>query len=124
MADWLDAKTRLLVLGLCLVGTVCPGPVAATENVQHEADIEVFTRAAKPGLYVQLRKVLQAENLYGALAGTIMLAVPAQASGTGRPLAQAAQQRGHARPGATPARQTRLAAVAGVTPPRSCPPGS
>ena len=48
MGKRLDAKTRLLVLGLCLVGTVCPGPVAATEEVQQEADIEVFTREGCP----------------------------------------------------------------------------
>lgn len=80
MAAWLNI---FLLIGLSRVTQMVLGGIAGLVGLVNIKDFFALGKrvsftipeAAKPGLYAQIRKVLQAENLYGALAGTIILAL-------------------------------------------------
>ncbi|HET8580317.1 MAG TPA: NrdH-redoxin, partial [Nitrospiraceae bacterium] len=80
MAAWLNI---FLLIGLSRVTQLVLGGIAGLVGAINVKDFFAlgtgvsFTipKAAKAGLYAQIRKILQAENLYGALVGTIVLAV-------------------------------------------------
>jgi glutaredoxin len=80
MAAWLNI---FLLIGLSRATQLVLGGIAGIVGAINVKDFFALGKgvsfsipeAAKPGLYTQTRKVLQAENLYGALVGTIVLAV-------------------------------------------------
>ena len=80
MAAWLNI---FLLIGLSRVTQTVLGGIAGIVGAINVKDFFALGKgvsftipeAAKPGLYTQARKVLQAENLYGALAATILLAL-------------------------------------------------
>ncbi|WHZ16476.1 MAG: hypothetical protein OJF52_003326 [Nitrospira sp.] len=79
MAAWLNV---FLLLGLSRVVQLTLGGVATLIGVANVKDFFTFRQgltfsipdAAKPGLYAQLRRIVQAENLTGALLGIVVLA--------------------------------------------------
>ena len=80
MAAWLNV---FLLIGLSRTVQVALGLVAAGIGAINIKDFVAFQRgitlsipeAAKPVLYARVRRILQAENLAGALAGIVVLAV-------------------------------------------------
>jgi hypothetical protein len=80
MAAWLNI---FLLIGLSRATQLVLGGIAGIVGAINVKDFFALGKgvsfsipeAAKPGLYTQTRKVLQAENLYGVLVGTIVLAV-------------------------------------------------
>ena len=79
MAAWLN---MFLLLGLSRVVQVTLGSVALLVGAVNIKDFFAFhtgislsiPESAKPGLYVRIRRILQAEYLAGALAGVVILA--------------------------------------------------
>ncbi len=80
MAAWLNI---FMLVGFSAVVRVILGIVATVVGVANVKDFFAFGRgisfsipaSAKPGLYARARRILQAENLLGALGGVIVLAV-------------------------------------------------
>lgn len=80
MAAWLNI---FMLIGFSAVVRVLLGVVATVVGIANVKDFFAFGRgvsfsipaAAKQGLYARARRILQAENLLGALAGVIVLAV-------------------------------------------------
>ncbi len=83
MAAWLNL---FLFVGLSRASEVIIAVLALAAGVINLKDFVAFGRgvslsipeAAKPGLYARMRGVLQAENLAGAIAGVVVLAVLVQ----------------------------------------------
>jgi glutaredoxin len=79
MAAWLN---MFLFIGLSRASEVILGVIASIAGVINLKDFWAFGRgislsipaAAKPGVYAKLRRILQAENLTGALVGAVVLA--------------------------------------------------
>ncbi len=79
MAAWLNV---FLLIGLSRVVQLTLGGVATMIGAVNVKDFFAFRQgpsfsipdAAKPGLYAQLRRIVQAENLTGALIGIVVLA--------------------------------------------------
>ena len=80
MAAWLNI---FLIIGFSRTVQVMLGGIALTVGALNTKDFFAFGRGpsltipegTKPGLYARVRRILQAENLTGALLGTITLAV-------------------------------------------------
>ncbi len=80
MAAWLNV---FLLIGLSRATQVVLGGIAGLVGMINVKEFFAFGRgvsltipdATKPGLYAQVRRVLQAENLTGSLVGVIVLAV-------------------------------------------------
>jgi glutaredoxin len=80
MAAWLNL---FLLIGLSRVVQVALGGIATLVGVINVKDFLAFRygpsltipEAAKPGLYVRVRRILRAENLPGAFVGVVGLAV-------------------------------------------------
>ena len=80
MAAWLNI---FLLIGLSRATQMVLGGIAGLVGLVNVKDFFALGKgasltipeAAKPGLYTQLRRVLEAENLSGALVGAIVLAV-------------------------------------------------
>lgn len=80
MAAWLNL---FQLIGFSRAAQFVLGGVAALIGMVNIKDFFAFGRgvslsipeAAKPGIYARMRRVVQAENLVGALAGVIVLAV-------------------------------------------------
>jgi cytochrome c biogenesis protein CcdA/glutaredoxin len=83
MAAWLNA---FLWIGLSRVSEIVLGGIAAAAGVVHVKDFWALgrgfslsiPRSAKPGIYARMRRILVAENLTGALIGTVVLGVLVQ----------------------------------------------
>ncbi len=79
MAAWLNV---FLMVGLSRTVQLSLGGVALLIGAVNVKDFFAFRQglslsipdAAKPGLYAQLRRIVQADNLTGALVGTVILA--------------------------------------------------
>ena len=79
MAAWLNV---FLLIGLSRAVQLTLGGVATVMGAVNVKDFFAFRQgpslsipdAAKPGLYAQLRRIVQAENLAGALIGIVVLA--------------------------------------------------
>ncbi|MBI3797931.1 MAG: glutaredoxin [Deltaproteobacteria bacterium] len=79
MAAWLN---MFLFIGLSRVSEVILGVIAGIAGAINLKDFWAFGKgislsipaAAKPGVYAKLRRILQAENLTGALVGAVVLA--------------------------------------------------
>jgi hypothetical protein len=79
MAAWLNV---FLLIGVSRATQIVLGVIAALIGFVNVKDFIAFGRglsvgipdAAKPALYARVRRVLQAENLTGALGGVIVLA--------------------------------------------------
>ena len=79
MAAWLNL---FLLIGISRATQVMLGGIAAIIGLLNVKDFVAFGRgpsvgipdAAKPGIYAQVRRILQAENILGALAAVILLA--------------------------------------------------
>ena len=79
MAAWLNV---FLLIGLARAVQITLGSVALLVGAINVKDFFAFHRgislsipeSAKPGLYAKVRKILQAENLVGALLGIVILA--------------------------------------------------
>ena len=84
MAAWLN---MFLLIGLSRITELILGGIAGLAGVINIKDFWAFQRgfslgipdAAKPGLYARMRRILQADNIIGALLGTVILAVLVQA---------------------------------------------
>jgi hypothetical protein len=80
MAAWLNV---FLFIGFSRLVQVALGGIAGVVGAINVKEFFAFHKgislsipdAAKPGLYARVRRILQAENLPGALAGVIVLAV-------------------------------------------------
>ena len=80
MAAWLNA---FLLIGFSRTVQIMLGSIAMLVGAVHVKDFFAFGKgftlsipeAAKPGLYARVRGILQAENLAGALAGIVVLAL-------------------------------------------------
>jgi glutaredoxin len=83
MAAWLNV---FLFVGFSRASEIVLGGIACVAGAINLKDFWVFGRgislsipkAAKPGLYAKLRRILQAENLSAAVCGTIVLALLVQ----------------------------------------------
>lgn len=83
MAAWLNL---FLLIGLSRSSEVIIAAIALLAGMIHLKDFWFYRRgvslsipdAAKPGIYTRIRKILQAQNLIGALIGAIVLAVLVQ----------------------------------------------
>jgi glutaredoxin len=83
MAAWLNL---FLFVGLSRVSEVLIGGIACIAGMINLKDFWAFgwgislsiPKSAKPGLYAQLRRILQAENLTAAVIGAVMLAILVQ----------------------------------------------
>lgn len=83
MAAWLNV---FLVIGLSRLSGILLGGLACVAGIINLKDFWAFgwgislsiPKVAKPGIYAKLRRILQAENLTGALVGTVVLAVLVQ----------------------------------------------
>jgi cytochrome c biogenesis protein CcdA/glutaredoxin len=83
MAAWLNL---FLFIGLSRISEIILGGVACVAGMVNLKDFWAFSwglslsipKTAKPGLYARLRRILQAENLTGALVGAAVLAVLVQ----------------------------------------------
>lgn len=79
MAAWLN---MFLLIGISRSSEVILGGIACVAGVINLKDFWAFgwgislsiPKAAKPGVYAKLRHILQADNLTGALVGTVILA--------------------------------------------------
>ena len=79
MAAWLNA---LLLIGYSRSAQIAMGGIAFLMGAVHVKDFFAWRRgislsipeSAKPGIYARVRRILQAENLVGALAGIVVLA--------------------------------------------------
>ena len=84
MAAWLN---MFLLIGLSRLTELILGSIAGLAGVINIKDFWAFQRgislripdAAKPGLYARMRRIFQAENIFVALLGTVMLALLVQA---------------------------------------------
>jgi glutaredoxin len=84
MAAWLN---MFLLIGLSRITELILGSIAGLAGAINIKDFWAFQRgislsipdAAKPGLYAQMRRIIQAENIITALIGTVILAVLVQA---------------------------------------------
>ena len=84
MAAWLNV---FLLIGLSRITELILGSIAGLAGAINIKDFLAFQRgislsipdAAKPGLYVRMRRIIQAENILVALLGTVMLALLVQA---------------------------------------------
>jgi hypothetical protein len=80
MAAWLNL---FLLIGLSRATQLLLGGIAAAIGILNLKDFLAFGRAvsvgipeaAKPGIYAQMRRVLRADNLSGALAAVVFLAL-------------------------------------------------
>jgi hypothetical protein len=80
MTAWLN---MFLLIGFSRASEVILGGIACVAGVINLKDFWAFGRgislsipqAARPGLYAKIRHILRAENLIGALVGTVVLAV-------------------------------------------------
>jgi hypothetical protein len=80
MAAWLNL---FLLIGISRLTQLLLGAIAALIGILNLKDFFAFGRglsvgipeAAKPGIYTQVRRVLQAENIVAALAAVIFLAI-------------------------------------------------
>jgi glutaredoxin len=80
MAAWLNL---FLLIGLSRATQLLLGGIAAAIGILNLKDFFAFGRgvsigipeSAKPGIYAQVRRVLQADNLSGALAAVVFLAL-------------------------------------------------
>ena len=83
MAAWLNV---FLIIGLSRASGILLGGLACVAGMINLKDFWAFgwgislsiPKAAKPGIYAKLRRILQAENLTGALVGAVVLAVLVQ----------------------------------------------
>lgn len=83
MAAWLNL---FLLIGLSRASEIVIASLALLAGAVNLKDFWRFGRgvslsipaAAKPGIYARLRRILQAENMTGALLGTVVLAVLVQ----------------------------------------------
>jgi glutaredoxin len=83
MAAWLNL---FLLVGLSRASEILLGGIACIAGLINLKDFWAFGRgislsiptSAKPGLYAQLRRILQAENLAGAVIGAVVLAILVQ----------------------------------------------
>lgn len=83
MAAWLNL---FLLIGLSRLSEIGIAAIALLAGMIHLKDFLFYGRglslsipdAAKPGIYARIRKILQAQNLIGALIGAIVLAVLVQ----------------------------------------------
>lgn len=83
MAAWLNL---FLLIGVSRASEIAIGVIAGVAGLINIKDFWAFGRgltlsipqSAKPGLYARIRAILQAENMAGALAGTVVLAVLVQ----------------------------------------------
>lgn len=83
MAAWLNV---FLLIGLSRASGILLGGLACVAGMINLKDFWAFgwgislsiPKAAKPGIYAKLRRILQAENLTGALVGAVVLAVLVQ----------------------------------------------
>jgi len=84
MAAWLN---MFLLIGLSRITELILGSIAGLAGAINIKDFWAFQRgislsipdAAKPGLYARMRRIIQAENIFAALIGTVMLALLVQA---------------------------------------------
>jgi len=84
MAAWLNV---FLLIGLSRITELILGSIAGLAGAINLKDFWAFQRgislsipdAAKPGLYARMRRILQTENIFAALLGTVMLALLVQA---------------------------------------------
>jgi thiol-disulfide isomerase/thioredoxin len=80
MAAWLNV---FLLVGVSRATQVVVGVIAGVVGAINIKDFFAFRRgpslgipeAARPGLYARMRRIVQAENLAGALAGVVVLAL-------------------------------------------------
>jgi len=83
MAAWLNL---FLLVGLSRTSEILIAAVAISAGAIHIKDFLAYGRGislsipekSKPGLYAQIRHILQAENLLGAMLGAVVLAVLVQ----------------------------------------------
>jgi glutaredoxin len=83
MTAWLNL---FLLIGLSRASEIVLGGLASLAGIVHLKDFWALGRgislsipqSAKPGIYARLRRILVAENLIGALVGTVVLAVLVQ----------------------------------------------
>ena len=83
MAAWLNV---FLLIGVSRASEIVLGVVAFGAGMMHLNDFWAFGRGlslsipqrAKPGIYARLRGILSAENLFGAIVATVLLAVLVQ----------------------------------------------
>lgn len=84
MAAWLNL---FMFIGVSRITELILGGIGVLAGAVNIKDFWAFRRgislsipdAAKPGLYVRIRRILQAENMTAALLGTVLLAVLVQA---------------------------------------------
>jgi glutaredoxin len=84
MAAWLNL---FLLIGISRITELTLGGIGVLAGAVNIKDFWAFRRgislgipeSAKPGLYARIRRILQAENIAGALVGTVLLAVLVQA---------------------------------------------
>jgi len=80
MAAWLNV---FLLIGMSRLTQIVLGGIAGFIGIINIKDFFALRRgvslsipdAAKPGLYARVRRILQAENVLGAMAGVVVLAV-------------------------------------------------
>jgi len=83
MAAWLNL---FLIVGLSRLSEIIIAALAIVAGTIHVKDFFAYGRGlslsipdrSKPGLYAQMRRILQAENLTGAMIGAVVLAVLVQ----------------------------------------------
>jgi len=83
MAAWLNL---FLIVGLSRLSEIIIAVLAIAAGAIHVKDFAAYGRGlslsipdrSKPGLYAQMRRILQAENLTGAMIGAVVLAVLVQ----------------------------------------------
>lgn len=83
MAAWLNL---FLLVGLSCISEILIAAVAIVAGAIHIKDFPAYGRGislsipqrSKPGIYAQIRHILQAENLLGAIIGAVVLAVLVQ----------------------------------------------
>ena len=83
MAAWLNA---FLLIGFSRTSEIALGGISCLAGLIHLKDFWALGRGislsipqgAKPGIYARMRRILVAENLLGALVGTVVLAVLVQ----------------------------------------------
>ncbi|QJD28601.1 glutaredoxin family protein [Methylococcus geothermalis] len=83
MAAWLNL---FVLIGISRVSELVVAAIALLAGSIHLKDFWAYGRgvslsipaAAKPGIYARMRRILQAENLWGAMIGAVVLAVLVQ----------------------------------------------
>ncbi|WP_020562109.1 glutaredoxin family protein [Methylosarcina fibrata] len=83
MAAWLNL---FLIVGLSRLSEIIIAVLAIAAGAIHVKDFAAYGRGlslsipdrSKPGLYAQMRRILQSENLTGAMIGAVVLAVLVQ----------------------------------------------